>query len=96
MDELTELQETSGLVFSNTDVEKLYSLLSSGNTINSSNIFDDSIVHDSAAIASILSNTTNNTAGAQNVIYINGIQLSDSDSEMLLNALERVSYTWQA
>ena len=96
MDELTELQETSGLVFSNTDVEKLYSLLSSGNTINSSNIFDDSIVHDSAAIASILSNTTNNTAGAQNVIYINGIQLSDTDSEMLLNALERVSYTWQA
>ena len=96
MDELTELQETSGLVFSNTDVEKLYSLLSSGNTINSSNIFDDSIVHDSAAIASILSNTTNNATNGGNVIYINGIQLSDTDSEMLLNALERVSYTWQA
>lgn len=96
MNELTELQETSGLVFSNSDVEKLYSLLSSGNTINSANVFDDSIVHDSAAIASILNSTTNSTAGAQNVIYINGIQLSDADSEMLLNALDRVAYTWQA
>lgn len=96
MDELTELQETSGLVFSNTDVEKLYSLLSSGNTINSSNIFDDSIVHDSAAIASILSNTSNVTGGNSQTVIINGITLSDSDSEMLLNALERVSYTWQA
>ena len=96
MSELTELQETSGLVFSNSDVEKLYSLLSSGNVINSANVFDDSIVHDSAAIASILSNTANNTTNGGNVIYINGIQLSDTDSEMLLNALDRVAYTWQA
>lgn len=93
--ELTELQETSGLVFSNTDVEKLYSLLSSGNTLNSSNIFDDSIIHDSSAIASILSNTTNNASNGGNVIYINGIHLSDADSELLLNALDRVAYTWQ-
>ena len=96
INELTELQETSGLVFSNSDVEKLYSLLSSGNVINSANVFDDSIVHDSAAIASILSNTSNNTTNGGNVIYINGIQLSDADSEMLLNALDRVAYTWQA
>ena len=95
-DELTELHETSGLIFANSDVERLYSLLSSGNTLNASSIFDSSIVRDSAAVSSILSSNNSSIGSSNTTVYIGNIKLNDQDSEMLLNALDRVAYTWQA